>query len=92
MYLNQTLQPSIYYMGFNMLDHVIGGFSERARKLRQAISIAVNYDENIAIFIMGEVLPLKDLFPRVFLAIKRGKKELILLYMNGRTKKQSADQ
>lgn len=51
--LTRTLQPDIYYMGFNMLDGVVGGRSERARKLRQAISIAVNYDENIAIFYNG---------------------------------------
>lgn len=52
-HLAQTLEPSIFYMGFNMLDPVIGGASKRARKLRQAISIAVNYDENIAIFFNG---------------------------------------
>lgn len=51
--LMQTVDPSIYYLGFNMLDPVVGGQSERARKLRQAISIAVNYDENIAIFFNG---------------------------------------
>lgn len=53
MHLIQTLEPTIYYMGFNMLDPVVGGTSERARKLRQAISIAVNYDESIAIFYNG---------------------------------------
>ncbi|RUR10295.1 ABC transporter substrate-binding protein [Legionella sp. km772] len=53
MHLIQTLEPSIFYMGFNMLDPIIGGNSERARKLRQAISIAVNYDESIAIFYNG---------------------------------------
>lgn len=52
-YLVRTLQPSTYYMGFNMLDKVVGGTSERARKLRQAISIAVNYEEYIAIFYNG---------------------------------------
>ena len=52
-YLTQSAEPSIYYLGFNMLDPVVGGSSERARKLRQAISIAVNYDERIAIFYNG---------------------------------------
>lgn len=52
-YLTKTTQPYILYMGFNMLDPVVGGASERARKLRQAISIAVNYDEYIAIFYNG---------------------------------------
>lgn len=53
MRLTQTDEPSIYYLGFNMLDGVVGGNSERARLLRQAISIAVNYDEYIAIFLNG---------------------------------------
>ncbi|WP_242602360.1 ABC transporter substrate-binding protein [Legionella rowbothamii] len=52
-YLTQTQEPSVYYLGFNMLDSVVGGASERARKLRQAISIAVNDDERIAIFYNG---------------------------------------
>lgn len=52
-HLTQTTDPSIYYLGFNMLDPVVGGSSERARKLRLAISLAVNYDENIAIFFNG---------------------------------------
>ena len=41
------------YMGFNMLDPVVGGESERARKLRQAISIAIDQEEFISIFLNG---------------------------------------
>lgn len=51
--LKTAVLPSTYYMGFNMLDGVVGGTSERARKLRQAISIAVDYEEYIAIFANG---------------------------------------
>jgi oligopeptide transport system substrate-binding protein len=40
-------------MGFNMLDPVVGGDSERARKLRRAISIALDYEEFIGIFANG---------------------------------------
>jgi oligopeptide transport system substrate-binding protein len=53
MRLTGTIDPSIYYLGFNMLDPIVGGTSERARKLRLAISIAVNDDENITIFLNG---------------------------------------
>lgn len=53
MRLTQTTEPSIYYIGFNMLDNVVGGTSERARNLRHAISIAINFDEDIAIFFNG---------------------------------------
>jgi len=53
MQLETTTATSIFYMGCNMLDPIIGGNSERARKLRQALSIAVDYDEYIAIFTNG---------------------------------------
>jgi oligopeptide transport system substrate-binding protein len=53
MRLRTAVDPTIYYLGFNMLDSVVGGASARARLLRQAISIAINYDENIAIFLNG---------------------------------------
>jgi ABC-type transport system substrate-binding protein len=52
-HLAQALQPTISYIGFNMLDPIVGGVGERARKLRLAISIAVNYEEYIAIFFNG---------------------------------------
>jgi len=51
--LETSISPSSYYQGFNMLDDVVGGYSERARKLRQAISIAINYEEYINIFLNG---------------------------------------
>lgn len=51
--LTTSIATSSYYIGFNMLDEVVGGDSERARKLRQAISIAVDYEEFISIFTNG---------------------------------------
>lgn len=51
--LQTAVTASIFYMGFNMLDPVVGGDSERARLLRQAISIAVDYEEYVAIFANG---------------------------------------
>jgi hypothetical protein len=51
--LQMSVDPSISYMGFNMLDDVVGGYSERARKLRQAIAIAMNYEDFISIFLNG---------------------------------------
>ncbi|MDO9226175.1 MAG: ABC transporter substrate-binding protein [Pseudomonadota bacterium] len=55
--LATAARPSLNYMGFNMLDPVVGGLSERARKLRQALSIAIDYDEFISIFLNGRGLP-----------------------------------
>ena len=51
--LSTAVNTSIYYMGFNMEDELLGGDSERARLLRQAISIAVDFGEFISIFANG---------------------------------------
>lgn len=55
--LNTAVRTSIWYVGFNMLDPVVGGASERARKLRQALSIALDYEEFISIFLNGRGIP-----------------------------------
>lgn len=51
--LSTGVATTIYYMGFNMLDPVLGGAGERARLLRRAISIAVDFEEYISIFLNG---------------------------------------
>ena len=51
--LNTAVTSSVFYMGFNMLDPVVGGDSESARLLRLAISIAMDYEEYISIFNNG---------------------------------------
>ena len=51
-FLNIT-QPTIIYFGFNMADPVVGGYSEKQKKLRQALSIAINFEEYISIFLNG---------------------------------------
>ncbi|WP_058507375.1 ABC transporter substrate-binding protein [Legionella quinlivanii] len=71
--LQQTTDPSIYYLGFNMLDPVVGGNSKRARKLRQAISIAVNYDEFITIFFNGRGQSAQGPIPPGIFGYKEGK-------------------
>jgi ABC-type transport system substrate-binding protein len=63
MRLQTSVSTSIYYMGFNMADTVIGGTDERARKLRQAISIAVDYEEYISIFANGRGIPAQSPLP-----------------------------
>jgi ABC-type transport system substrate-binding protein len=59
-----AVQTSTFYMGFNMLDEVIGGESERARLLRRAISIAVDYEEFISIFANGRGVPAQGPIPQ----------------------------
>lgn len=57
-----AVSPSIFYLGFNMLDPLLGGGpskaeQERARKLRQAISIALDMEEFVSIFLNGRGVP-----------------------------------
>ncbi|HET6761069.1 MAG TPA: ABC transporter substrate-binding protein, partial [Gemmatimonadaceae bacterium] len=61
--LETAVAPSDNYMGFNWLDPVVGGVSERARKLRQAISIAIDYEEYISIFANGRGVPAQGPIP-----------------------------
>jgi oligopeptide transport system substrate-binding protein len=51
--LSTSVATSTGYVAFNWDDPVVGGASERARKLRHAISIAFDVEEQIAIFANG---------------------------------------
>lgn len=51
--LQTEIVPGNYYVGFNMLDATVGGYNESACKLRQAIGIAIDMEEFIAIFLNG---------------------------------------
>ena len=61
--LQTAVTSSIFYIGFNMLDSVVGGDSERARKLRRAISIAIDYEEYISIFMNGRGVAAQGAIP-----------------------------
>lgn len=49
-YLQASVGPSIFYMGFNMKDKLIGGYSKKQKKLRAALSIAIDYKKFLATF------------------------------------------
>jgi oligopeptide transport system substrate-binding protein len=51
--LQTAVSPSTIYIGFNMLDPTVGGASERARKLRHAVSVALDIEEFVSIFRNG---------------------------------------
>jgi len=62
--LEAAVTASVSYLGFNMLDPVVGGTGgERARLLRRAISIAVDYEEFISIFVNGRGVPAQGPLP-----------------------------
>lgn len=62
-HLITTVAASIWYVGFNMLDPVVGGLGENRQKLRQALSIAFDYDEFISIFLNGRGIPAQGPIP-----------------------------
>jgi ABC-type transport system substrate-binding protein len=62
--LERTVEPSVYYLGFNMLDPVVGASAgERGRKLRQAMSLVVDADEFLRIFLNGRGIPAQSPIP-----------------------------
>ncbi|ADE13978.1 extracellular solute-binding protein family 5 [Nitrosococcus halophilus Nc 4] len=69
-----AIGTSTYYVGFNMLDPVVGGYSERARKLRQAISIAIDYEEFISIFANGRGIAAQGPLPPGIFGYESGEK------------------
>jgi ABC-type transport system substrate-binding protein len=65
--LQTSVRASVSYLGFNMLDPVVGGDSERARLLRRALAIAIDFDEYISIFANGRgVVAQSPLAPGIF--------------------------
>lgn len=66
--LPTTVEANNWYIGFNWLDPVVGkGNSpeqaERNRKLRQALAIAIEWEEHIAIFERGQGMPAQGPLP-----------------------------
>ena len=54
MSLDKVTQPSIFYIGFNMDDPVVGrAGGGRSRKLRQAMSLVIDTDEYLRLFTNG---------------------------------------
>jgi oligopeptide transport system substrate-binding protein len=65
--LDTSVATTVFYFGFNMKDPVVGGASERARLLRQAISIAVDVEEYLSIFANGRgIVASSPLPPGIF--------------------------
>ncbi|MDR1647976.1 MAG: ABC transporter substrate-binding protein [Zoogloeaceae bacterium] len=52
-----SVRPSTFYLGANLDDPVLGGLSESAAKLRQALGIALDQEEFISIFLNGRGIP-----------------------------------
>jgi ABC-type transport system substrate-binding protein len=61
--LETAVSTSTMYTGFNLLDPVTGGNTERARKLRRAIAIALDFEEFVSIFANGRGISAQSPLP-----------------------------
>ncbi len=71
--LSTSVATSTMYTGFNWLDPVVGGSGERARKLRQAIAIAVDFEEFVSIFANGRGIAAQSPIPPGIFGYREGK-------------------
>lgn len=49
----KSVMSTVFYWGVNMLDPLVGGYSEKQKKLRKAISLVFDMKEFINIFLNG---------------------------------------
>jgi oligopeptide transport system substrate-binding protein len=62
--LEKSVQPTVFYIGFNMDDDVVGMRpGERGRKLRQAMSLVVDTEEYNRLFSNGRGVPAQSPLP-----------------------------
>ena len=89
-----SVGTATYYIGFNMLDPVVGGESESARKLRQAISIAIDEEESIAIFQNGRGIAMQGPVPPGIFGYREGEAGInryVYDWINGRPQRKSIE-
>jgi len=92
--LRGSVQPSIFYLAFNMVDPIVGGYSASAKKLRQAISIAQNQEEYISIFINERGIAAQGPIPPGIFGHEEGEKgtdTVIYDWVNGKRVRKSLD-
>lgn len=70
MALTLSERSSLWYLGFNWLDPLVGG--DRGRALRQAVSIALDWEEFISIFLNGRGTPAHGPLPPGIAGFKPG--------------------
>ncbi|MCI0653801.1 MAG: ABC transporter substrate-binding protein, partial [Methylococcaceae bacterium] len=93
--LRTGVATSIFYLGFNMLDSVVGGASERARKLRQALAIAVDYEEYVSIFMNGRGIVAQGMLPPGIFGYRDGEQGInpyVYDWAGGAVRRKSLDE
>ncbi|MCC6609620.1 MAG: ABC transporter substrate-binding protein [Burkholderiales bacterium] len=93
-WLRTSIGTSTFYLAFNFLDPVVGGLSDRARKLRQAVSIAIDWEEYISIFANGRGIAGMGPLPPGIFGHREGREGLnpvVYDWVDGRPKRKSID-
>ena len=94
--LTTSVATSTSYMGFNWLDPVVGKTGgERARKLRLAIAIAVDFEEFISIFANGRGIAAQSPIPPGIFGYEEGEAGInrhVYDWVNGAPRRKSIAQ
>jgi len=97
--LRSATEAQVFYLGFNWLDPVVGKGdtpeqTERNRKLRQALSIAFNWEQYVSIFQNGEAQvaygPVPPGVPG-YQALPEGLNEQVYTLEDGRAERRPLD-
>jgi len=92
--LETSVGTTVFYLGFNMLDPVVGGYGLRAQKLRRAISIAIDQEEFISIFRNGRGVPAQGPIPPGIFGYREGKEGInpyVYDWKNGAPQRKSIE-
>lgn len=93
--LKTAVTSSIWFYGFNMQDALVGGNSERARLLRQAIAIAIDIEEHISIFANGRGIPAQSPLPPGIFGYVEGEAGInpyVYNWVDGKPQRKSVDE
>jgi oligopeptide transport system substrate-binding protein len=93
--LSTSVATSTMYTGFNWLDATIGGGSDKARKLRQAIAIAVDFEEFVSIFANGRGIAAQSPIPPGIFGYRDGEAGInryVYDWENGEPKRKSIEE
>ena len=92
--LRGSVEPSVFYMAFNMADPTVGGYTEESKKLRQAISIAQNQEEYISIFLNERGMAAQGPIPPGIFGYEEGEKgtnRVVYDWIDGKRVRKSLD-
>ena len=71
--LRSSYSTTSSFLTFNMGDLVVGGYTDAGRKLRQAISIAYDSEEEVAIFLKEQGVPAHSPIPPGIFGYREGR-------------------